>query len=85
MGWAGVQPLQAQTQTVQPTYSVSFSQLPTLGDGSDMTLSTERRLGDRIARSIFRDPDYIDDPVLAEYVQGIWQPLMAAARLRGDL
>ena len=87
MGWAGVQPLQAQTQTqtVQPTYSVSFSQLPTLGDGSDMTLSTERRLGDRIARNIYRDPDYIDDPVLTEYVQGIWQPLMAAARLRGDL
>ena len=83
MAWAGVPPLQAQT--VAPTYSVSFSQLPTLGDGSDMTLGTERRLGDRIARSIYRDPDYIDDPVLAEYVQGIWQPLMAAARLRGDL
>ena len=83
MGWAGLPPLQAQT--VEPTYSVSFSQLPTLGDGSDMTLGTERRLGDRIARSIYRDPDYIDDPVLAEYVQGIWQPLMAAARLRGDL
>jgi predicted Zn-dependent protease len=50
-----------------------------------MTLSAERRLGDRIARSIYRDPDYIDDPVLSEYVQAIWQPLMAAARLRGDL
>ena len=85
LGWAGVQPLKAQTQTVEPTYRVSFSQLPTLGDGSDMTLSTERRLGDRIARNIYRDPDYIDDPVLTEYVQGIWQPLMAAARLRGDL
>ncbi len=50
-----------------------------------MTLSAERHLGDRIARNIYRDPDYIDDPVLSEYVQGIWQPLMAAARLRGDL
>jgi predicted Zn-dependent protease len=50
-----------------------------------MTSSAERRLGDRIAREIYRDPDYIDDPVLAEYVQGIWQPLLAAARLRGDL
>jgi len=61
------------------------AQLPTLGDGSDMTFSAERRLGDRIAREIYRDPDYIDDPVLAEYVQGIWQPLLAAARARGDL
>ncbi len=50
-----------------------------------MTTSAERRMGDRIAREIYRDPDYIDDPVLAEYVQGIWQPLLAAARLRGDL
>ncbi len=60
-------------------------QLPTLGDGSDMTSSAERRLGDRIAREIYRDPDYIDDPVLVDYVQGIWQPLLAAARARGDL
>ena len=50
-----------------------------------MTASAERRMGDRIAREIYRDPDYIDDPVLAEYVQGIWQPLLAAARLRGEL
>ena len=50
-----------------------------------MTTAAERRMGDRIAREIYRDPDYIDDPVLAEYVQGIWQPLLAAARLRGEL
>ena len=50
-----------------------------------MTSSDERRLGTRIARELYRDPDYIDDPVLGEYVQGIWQPLLAAARLRGDL
>ena len=54
--------------------------LPTLGDGSDLTSSEERRLGDRIIRELYRDPDYIDDPVIGEYVQGIWQPLMAAAR-----
>jgi predicted Zn-dependent protease len=59
--------------------------LPLLGDGSDMSASAERRLGDRIAREIYRDPDYIDDPVLTDYVQGIWQPLLAAARARGDL
>ncbi|MDD2923916.1 M48 family metalloprotease [Rhodoferax sp.] len=50
-----------------------------------MTSANERRLGDRIARELYRDPDYLDDPVLADYVQGIWQPLLAAARQRGDL
>ena len=68
-----------------PGPSRRSDQLPNLGDGSDMTTSAERRMGDRIAREIYRDPDYIDDPVLAEYVQGIWQPLLAAARLRGEL
>lgn len=59
--------------------------LPTLGDTSDLTVSAERRLGDRIIRELYRDPDYIDDAVLAEYVQSIWQPLVAAARARGEL
>ncbi|MCA0211947.1 MAG: M48 family metalloprotease [Proteobacteria bacterium] len=61
------------------------AQLPTLGDGSEMSSSAERKLGERIARELYRDPDYIDDPVLVEYVQNIWQPLLAAARQRGDL
>jgi len=59
--------------------------LPNLGDGTDMTPNAERRLGDRIARELYRDPDYLDDAVMMEYVQGIWQPLLAAARQRGDL
>ena len=71
----------SQAQTSAP----GSASLPTLGDGSDMSSSAERRLGDRIAREIYRDPDYLDDPVLADYVQGIWQPLLAAARARGDL
>ena len=71
---------EAQTSPRSPS-----PQLPNLGDGSDMTPGDERRMGDRIAREIYRDPDYIDDPVVAEYVQGIWQLLLAAARLRGDL
>jgi len=61
------------------------SALPTLGDTSEMTSAAERKLGERIARELYRDPDYIDDPVLNEYVQGIWQPLLAAARARGEL
>lgn len=59
--------------------------LPSLGDGQDMSLSAERRLGDRIARDIYRDPDYLDDPVLGDYLQSIWQPLLATARARGDV
>ncbi|MES2946294.1 MAG: M48 family metalloprotease [Pseudomonadota bacterium] len=61
------------------------SSLPSLGDNSELASAAERRIGDRIAASIYRDPDYIDDPVLSDYVQGIWQALMAAARARGEL
>jgi predicted Zn-dependent protease len=59
--------------------------LPNLGDGNDLTPAAERRIGDRIARELYRDPDYLDDPVITDYVQGIWLPLMAAARQRGEL
>ncbi|MEI6761906.1 MAG: M48 family metalloprotease [Betaproteobacteria bacterium] len=64
---------------------VSASALPSLGDGADISLAAERRLGDRIAREIYRDPDFLDDPVIADHVQRVWQPLLAAARTRGDL
>ena len=63
----------------------AHAQLPTLGDGSDMAAGAERRLGDRIARELYRDPDYIDDPVLVEYVQQIWERLVAAAKARGEM
>jgi len=79
IGLGGQLPVQAQSSLPLT------SSLPTLGDDSAMSTSAERRLGDRIAREIYRDPDYIDDPVLAEYVQGIWQPLLASARRTGDL
>lgn len=59
--------------------------LPSLGDVQGMSISAERRLGDRIARDIYRDPDYLDDPVLGDYLQLIWQPLLGAARSRGDV
>ncbi len=83
---ASAAPLWAQpTDTARMGRSDSSLQLPTLGDGSDMSSNAERRLGDRIARELYRDPDYIDDPVLAQYVQGVWRPLLAAAKARGDL
>jgi beta-barrel assembly-enhancing protease len=59
--------------------------LPSLGDGTGMTVTAERALGDSIARDIYRDPDYLDDPLLSDYLQSIWQPLLSAARSRGDV
>lgn len=78
---ATVLALPAWPQTLTP----AVTGLPNLGDGSDMTPAAERRIGDRIARELYRDPDYLDDPVIMDYVQGIWQPLVAAARQRGEL
>ena len=51
----------------------------------EIPVSSERRLGDRIARDLYRDPDYLDDPVIANYLQSIWQPLMASARQRSEI
>lgn len=59
--------------------------LPQLGDGQEMSVAAEKALGKRIAREIYRDPDYIDDPLITAYVQRIWQPLLAAAKRRGDI
>jgi predicted Zn-dependent protease len=63
------------------------NQLPTLGDpaSEDFGVGTERKLGDEIMREIRADPDYVDDPVLLEYLQSIWQPLLAQARARGNI
>jgi len=61
--------------------------LPALGDSvsEQVSVGAERRLGEQVMREIRRDPDYLDDPVLLEYVQSIWRPLVAAARARGDI
>ena len=61
------------------------NQLPAMGDGGDMSAGAERQIGDRIARELYRDPDYLEDAILDEYVLSIWQALLAAARARGEL
>jgi beta-barrel assembly-enhancing protease len=84
--WSGL--LTLFLVTVAAPVSPSLAQsaaLPTLGDGAGMSIAAERRLGDSIARDIYRDPDYLDDPVLVDYLQSIWLPLLAAARVRGDI
>jgi predicted Zn-dependent protease len=72
-------------QTAKVPVNAPTAPLPNLGDGSEMAPGAERRIGDRIAAELYRDIDYVDDPVIMEYVQGIWQPLLAGARLRGEL
>jgi predicted Zn-dependent protease len=59
--------------------------LPTLGEDGALGAGAERRLGDRIMRAIYRDSDYLEDPVLQDYLLSLWQPLVAAARQRGEI
>jgi predicted Zn-dependent protease len=70
---------------VAPAWAQNNIQLPTLGDSSELASATERRIGESIARQIYRDPAYLDDAVLSEYIQNLWQPLLDAARMRGEL
>jgi beta-barrel assembly-enhancing protease len=50
--------------------STSTAQLPSLGDpaGAELSPAVERKLGDAIMREIRRDPDYLPDPVLTDYL-----------------
>ena len=76
---------QAQAQAPLPATGGPSGSLPSLGDNSELAAAAERRLGDRIATSIYRDPDLVDDPILNDYIDGVWQSLRAAARARGEL
>ena len=70
-----------------PAPGSSTSPLPSLGDAAAQELSpmAERRLGDRIMRSILRDPDVVDDPMVLEYVSDVWSRLLAGARQNGEI
>ncbi|WP_148280260.1 M48 family metalloprotease [Rubrivivax gelatinosus] len=61
--------------------------LPSLGESAveDITLGAERRLGEQVMRQIRADPSYLDDPVLLEYLNSIFQPLVAASRANGNI
>jgi predicted Zn-dependent protease len=59
--------------------------LPSLGEGEAISVAAERQLGDRIIRELYRDPDYLEDAVLDEYIQKLWTPLVNAAAARGEL
>ena len=76
--------LLAASLSFQPAWPQN-SVLPSLGDGEGISLAAERKLGDRIARELYRDPDYLEDPVLDEYIQRLWAPLIKSAAARGEL
>ena len=63
------------------------SVLPSLGEAasSGLNAAEERRLGDEVMRQIRADPDYLDDPILLDYLQGQWRALLGAARRLGDV
>ncbi len=67
--------------------TVAQVNLPALGDteSEDFGIGTERKLGDQVMREIRRDPDYLDDPVLLDYIESLWEPLMAQARASGNI
>lgn len=89
-GWARISAVALAASLVwgaAPAWAspASHAALPSLGDGADLSLTDERRIGDQIARSIYRDPLYLDDPAISAYLQAMWQPLVQAALRRGDL
>lgn len=61
--------------------------LPALGDAAseDLTVGAERHLGNRIMQELRKDPDVIDDPLTQDYIHSLWQPLVGAARVRGEI
>jgi predicted Zn-dependent protease len=67
--------------------AVAQNALPALGDtdSADFTVGAERKIGDEVMREIHADPDYVDDPLLLEYLETIWQPLVAASRKIGNI
>ena len=76
-----IMPLQAQGNLP------STVRLPALGEAAsdDFNLNQEKRIGEQIMREIRRDPDYLDDALLLDYLRSLWRPLVQAARARGDI
>jgi len=81
LGWGAAAPLQAQG--TPPTRV----RLPALGESAsdEFNLNQEKRIGEQIMREIRRDPDYLDDPQLLDYLQSLWAPLVQTARSVGDI
>lgn len=61
--------------------------LPGLGESAsdEFNLNQEKRIGEQIMREVRRDPAYLDDPLLLDYLQSLWAPLVRTARTLGDI
>jgi predicted Zn-dependent protease len=67
--------------------SVRSQELPTLGDSEreELTPLMERKVGEEIMHEIRRDPDYIDDAPLLEYLNSLGNSLVdAKPDVRGE-
>ncbi|WP_025602361.1 M48 family metalloprotease [Burkholderia sp. WSM2230] len=60
---------------------IATQQLPDLGSGGAGTLTpqAERKLGERVMRELRRDPDYLDDWLVRDYLNSVAAKLAAAA------
>ncbi|MCC8394071.1 M48 family metalloprotease [Paraburkholderia sp. MMS20-SJTR3] len=60
---------------------IAAQQLPDLGSGGSgsLTPQAERKLGDRVMREVRRDPDYLDDWLVRDYLNSVAGKLAAAA------
>ena len=87
IGQTALLPAAALAQPSSTPSTPSAVRLPALGEAAsnDFSLNQEKRVGEQIMREIRRDPDYLDDPLLLDYLQAIWLPLVQAARQRGDI
>jgi predicted Zn-dependent protease len=63
----------------------AHAQLPSLGSAGDLPLSTEKRIGQSVAKSIYQDPDLLTDPFLQAYIDDMFAALRYSARLRGEM
>jgi len=69
------------------TSAVTAQNLPTLGDTSRESLSPlmERKLGEEVMHDIRRDPDYMNDAPLLEYLNNFgWTLVAARPEVRGE-
>ncbi|QQC63579.1 M48 family metalloprotease [Paraburkholderia ginsengisoli] len=60
---------------------IATQQLPDLGNGGSgsLTPQAERKLGERVMREVRRDPDYLDDWLVRDYLNSVSAKLAAAA------
>lgn len=60
--------------------------LPELGDASSTALSVrqERRIGEEVFRQIRRDPSFMDDPEITEYLNALGGSLVSASSMAGQ-